>query len=136
MATSLNEKQQFYFDRIQSEKLKTLLSRSYSFSTMSDDEKTEILINASVAHKAKEAEKELIEMFKNEETEIKNAVKSTDPPTPEEKEKQFQILNEEDTAIKENISKLKKGANIEKEKISRKQEEKKGQSLLEKLKTV
>lgn len=132
----MNEEQQYYFDRIQSEKLKTLISESYSFSTMSNDEKSEILINASIVHKLKEAEKELIEMFENEKSGMKDAVESTEPPTSEEEEQQFQILNEENTALKENFSKLKKETNIEKETISKKQEEKKGQSLLEKLKTV
>lgn len=136
MVASINEEQQFYFDRIQSKKLKTLISESYSFSTMNNDEKSEILINASVAHKIKEAEKELIEIFENEKSEIKDAVENTEPPTPEEEKQQFQTLNEENTAIKANFSKLNKEVNIEKENISKKQEEKKGQSLLKKLKKI
>lgn len=136
MAVILNDAQQFYFDRIKSKKLKSLIAESYSFSTINDDKKLNLLINASITHKVKGAEKELIKMFEYEAKETNDAIKNTKTLTPKEEKKQFQILEEENTAIKENITKLKKVVIVEKERISKKGEKKKEKDLLKKLKQI
>lgn len=119
MAVILNDAQQFYFDRIKSKKLKSLIIESYSFSVMNDDKKLNLLINASIAHKVKEAEKELIEMFEHEAKETNDVIKE-----------------KENATIKENVTKLKKVVIVEKEKVSEKDEKKKEKDLLKKLKQI
>jgi isopenicillin N synthase-like dioxygenase len=103
---NLNTIQKFYFDQIKSDKLKKLFASSYTFLTLEDTEKLDLLITAGAAQSDPQAEKELIEMFEQEQKDIQQAVDSAEPLTPETAIKQAEVMAEESAAYAENINKL------------------------------
>ncbi|MBD3156222.1 hypothetical protein GF369_00160 [Candidatus Peregrinibacteria bacterium] len=62
----LTQKQKKYFDKIDNDKLKKLISNSYMFLTMNDEEKNNFLIWMSVIHLDKDQETEVINELKKE----------------------------------------------------------------------
>lgn len=105
---NLNTIQRFYFDQIKSDKLKQLIESSYSFLTMEDSEKLDILILASVSHSDPNAEKDLIKIFEKEQQEAQKAIDSIQPLTPQTAIQQTKVIDEESAEYEENISKLKR----------------------------
>ncbi len=103
---NLNTIQRFYFDQIKNDKLKKLIEESYSFLTMDDSEKLDILILASVSHSDPNAEKDLIKIFETEQQEAQKAIDSIKPLTPETAIQQAKVIDEESAEYEENISKL------------------------------
>lgn len=101
----MNKIQQLYFDKIQSEKLKELIKWSYTFHTMEDDEKLDLLIRASVCHNDLLAEEELIEMFEEEQQDIKDAINNLEPISPKEEAVQLKVMETEMTQAKNTIQK-------------------------------
>jgi hypothetical protein len=99
--------QQVYFDKIQSDKLKSLIEWSYTFHTMNDQEKLDLLMRASVCHKDLLAEEELIEMFEEEQQDIKDAVDNIEPISPREEEKQIKVMAKEMVLYKKTVGELK-----------------------------
>lgn len=130
---NLNKIQNFYFERIKSKKLKALIEKSYSFLTMEDTEKLDILIAASVCHNDKKAEKQLIGMFEAEQNDIQNSIDEIEPMTPEEELQQIKSIKEENQEFEENIKKLEKAAIKEKEKDQQNEAEKTANRLLKQL---
>ena len=99
----LNQIQTFYFSRIQNERLKELLNKSYTFVAMSDDEKDDFLIWMSLIHEDKPAE---------------------------EQQEQNKLLEEEYTVLKNKLTGLKKLVRQESENIQTKEENKDVDALL------
>lgn len=112
---NLNSIQKFYFGQIKSEKLKSLVEASYTFLTMKDTEKLDILISASVCHNDSEAEKALIEMFETEHEKIQGAIDTLEPMTPAEEKEQVKAIDEANIKYQEGIVKIKKIVRTEKE---------------------
>ncbi len=129
----LNKIQKFYFDRIKSKKLKSLIEKSYTFLTMEDTEKLDLLISASVCHKDKKAEKQLIEMFEFEQQDIQNSIDELEPMTPEEEMENVNAIEEENREFEENLRKLETAAYKEKEKGQRAEAERAADRLLNQL---
>lgn len=113
----LTQKQQTYFDRIQNTKLKELLKASYTFCTMTQKERDEFLVWASVVHSDQNAEQELIQAFQEEAEERKMLF--SDPayadPAGEDKQKQEELLFNQGTEFEANLKKAKKYVLMEKE---------------------
>ena len=136
MKTQLNKfsrDQQFFFDRIQNKKLKTLISGSHTFSLLNDKGKMDLLMRASVVHKHPQAEQELITILQEDKTKTKNAFNNTETLTPKEKKQQDTIMKQEYDETKQVVTKLKKGVLHEKEKRSKTVDEKKMEKLFNKI---
>jgi len=125
--------QQFFFDRIQNKKLKTLISESHIFSLLNDKEKMDLLIRASIVHKNPEAEQKLIAIFQEDKAKTKNAFNNTETLTPEEQDQQDAIMEQEYNDTKQAVTKLKKGVLHEEEKQSKTIDEKKIEQLFNKI---
>jgi len=130
---NLNKIQNFYFERIKNKKLKALVENSYTFLTMEDTEKLDILIAASVCHNDKKAEKQLIGMFEAEREDIQNSIDEIEPMTPEEEIQQIKAIEQESREFEENIQKLEKAVLKEKEKEQQTDAEKTAERLLKKI---
>lgn len=129
----LNKIQRFYFDKIKSQKLKSLIEKSYTFLTMEDTEKLDLLISASVCHQDKKAEKQLIEMFEFEQQDIQNSIDELEPMTHEEELEQIEAIEEENKEFEENLLKLEQAAYKEKEKGQQAEAERAADKLLNQL---
>ncbi len=125
--------QQFFFDRIQNKKLKTLISGSHTFSLLNDKGKMDLLTRASIIHKSPQAEQELIAIFQEDKTKTKNAFNNTETLTPEEQKQQDAIMKQEYDETKQAVTELKKGVLHEKEKQSVTIDEKKMEKLFNKI---
>jgi hypothetical protein len=133
MLGELTEVQKFYFDRLRNKKLQILISNSYTFFTMSEDEKLDLLIKASVLFDHKEVEEELIEILKNNEEKSEDAMRNAPKLKPGEKEKMIQAMDNETSEIKSNIQTLKNKIRVEKEAQNKDSEKEKMDSLLNQL---
>jgi hypothetical protein len=130
---NLNKIQRFYFDKIKSQKLKSLIEKSYTFLTMEDTEKLDLLISASVCDQDKKAEKQLIEMFEFEQQDIQNSIDELEPMTPEEELEQIEAIEEENKEFEKNIRKFEQAAYKEKEKNQQAEAERAADKLLNQL---
>lgn len=125
--------QQFFFERIQNKKLKTFINGSHTFSLLNDKEKMDLLIRASIVHEHPEAEQKLIAIFQEDQAKTKNAFNNTETLTPEERNQQDAIMEQEYNETKQAVTELKKGVLHEKEKQSKTIDEKKMQHLFNKI---
>lgn len=130
---NLNTIQKFYFGQIKSEKLKSLVEASYTFLTMKDTDKLDILISASVCHNDSEAEKSLIKMFETEHEKIQGAIDTLEPMTSVEKKEQVKAIEDENTKYQEGITKIKKIVRTESESTENKSADQKADALLDQL---
>lgn len=129
----MNKIQQFYFDEIKNNRLRTLIKDSYTFKTMDDTEKLDLLISASVANNDPDAQQELIAMFEKEQNDIKNAADTLEPLTPEEEKEQFETIKNEASDLENAEKELKRLIRKEEEKKEQKRDEIVANNLLNKL---
>lgn len=125
--------QQFFFERIQNKKLKTLINESHTFSLLNNKGKMDLLMRASIVHEKPQAEQELITIFQEDKTKTKNAFNNTETLTPKEKKQQDTIMKQEYDETKQIVTELKKGVLHEKEKQSKTIDKKKMQHLFSKI---
>lgn len=130
---NLNTIQRFYFEQIKSEKLKSLVKASYTFLTMKDTDKLDILISASVCHNDSEAEKSLIKMFETEHEKIQGAIDTLEPMTPAEEKEQVKAIEGENIKYQEGITKIKKIVRAENESKENTSADQKADALLDQL---
>jgi len=138
MAMDLTETQQLHFDKIQNTELKALVEQSYTFFTMTDEEKNDFLIWMSIIHQDKKAESEVMKTL-GEEIATQDKI-ITDPenfkPDEQEGAKQDGLLKEDYIEAKGDVENLKKAVRKEQE-VDQKHEDKgKMDNLMEELNKV
>jgi hypothetical protein len=130
----MNKIQKFYFDKIRNNRLRTLIKDSYTFKTMDDSEKLDLLISASVANNDSNAEQKLIAMFEKEQNDIQEAAETLEPLTPEKEQEQLETVKKEVTELKNTENELKRLIRKGEEKKEQKRDEIVANNLLNKLK--
>jgi isopenicillin N synthase-like dioxygenase len=107
---NLTQIQKYYFEKIENNNIKELLKISYTFFTMDDEEKDDLLTWASQIHLDPKAEKSLINLLKKEAKESVKLVQ--DPPvkefTKQERQEQLMFFKKQYAEIKSGFFKLKK----------------------------
>jgi len=100
--------QKEYYNKIQSSELKSLLRTSYYFLSMNDEEKLDFLIWLSFIHENKEAEAEIIQSFKDENNQTKEAFndEANYLMTDEESKKQDEVIKKELSVLKKQADEL------------------------------
>lgn len=131
----LTKTQKKYYQKIKNKQIKELISKSYSFASMDEDEKNDFLIWASLIHEDKNAQQGLLEALKNESS-SQSAVfedKALYTMTEEEESKQNEIINAENAELKQKENDLNRNIRIEVEKEDQRQDEKNLENILDQL---
>jgi hypothetical protein len=131
----LTKNQKKYYGEIANKQIKQLIPKSYSFSSMEEDEKLDFLIWVSLIHEDKNAEESLLKALRNEQKGQKEVFddKSLYSLTEEEKQKQNEVINVENAELKQKESDLNRNIRIEVEKEDQKEDEQKLENILDQL---
>jgi hypothetical protein len=113
----LTDNQQEYYDSIKNGELKELLESSFTFLTMSPGKQDGFLLWLSEIHLDSEAEKKVVELFKNEIEVTDQIMKSDDEedPTPEVADKIVKFAKKQHQEMESGMNELEQAVEEEKD---------------------
>ncbi|MFC1600216.1 hypothetical protein ACFL3T_04270 [Patescibacteria group bacterium] len=131
---NFTEIQQTYVNKIQNQKLKNLVENSYTVFSLPEDEKNDFVIWMSLIHEDKNAENQIIQTLKEEQSIIKEEVEKG--PGQVKEEQIYEIKSEQFKELKQSLQNLTKAAQTEKEKETKQKDESKMDNLLDQLNNI